>query len=101
MANWFCSVFNVVCRKRRSSPHCRSELIYSAWVVIVPGQKCLKKRKEKRNNMSINVYGVDDDKKVIYPLRVSSALVPYRPAICYCLNVMVFSTIPLFETLAD
>ena len=26
--------------------------------------------------MSINVYGVDDDKKVIYPLRVSSALVP-------------------------
>ena len=30
------------------------------------------------NNMSINVYGVDDDKKVIYPLRVSSTLVPDR-----------------------
>ena len=30
------------------------------------------------NNMSINVYGVDDDKKVIYPLRVSSPLVPDR-----------------------
>ena len=30
------------------------------------------------NNKSINVYGVDDDKKVIYPLRVSSALVPDR-----------------------
>ena len=25
-----------------------------------------------RNNMSINVYGVDDDKEVIYPLRVST-----------------------------
>ena len=29
-----------------------------------------------KNNMSINVYGVDDDQKVIYPLRVSSTLVP-------------------------
>ena len=28
------------------------------------------------NNMSINVYGMDDDKKVIYALRVSSRLVP-------------------------
>ena len=26
------------------------------------------------NNMSINVYGVDDDKKVIYPIHVSSTL---------------------------
>ena len=31
-----------------------------------------------RNNMSINVYGVDDDNEVIYPLRVSSTLVPDR-----------------------
>ena len=32
-----------------------------------------------RNNMTINVYGVDDDKEeVIYPLRVSSTLVPDR-----------------------
>ena len=30
------------------------------------------------NNTSINVYGVDDDRKVIYPLRVSSTLVPDR-----------------------
>ena len=30
------------------------------------------------NNMSINVYGVDDDHEVIYPLRVSSTLVPDR-----------------------
>ena len=28
------------------------------------------------NSMSINVYGVDDDKEVIYPLRVSSTPVP-------------------------
>ena len=28
------------------------------------------------NNMSINVYGVDDDKKVIYTLCVSSTFVP-------------------------
>ena len=42
MANWFCSVFNCcMCRKRLSSPRCRSELIDSAWVVIVPGQKCI------------------------------------------------------------
>ena len=30
------------------------------------------------NNMSINVYGVDDDKKVNYPLGVSSTFVPDR-----------------------
>ena len=29
------------------------------------------------NNMSINVYGVDD-KKVIYPLHISSTLIPDR-----------------------
>ena len=28
------------------------------------------------NNMSITAYGVDDDKKMVYPLRVSSMLVP-------------------------
>ena len=39
MASWFCSVFTVLYRKRLSSPRCRSELIDSAWVVIVPGQK--------------------------------------------------------------
>ena len=42
MANWFCSLFNVMCRKRLSSSRCRSELIDSAWVVIIPGQKCIK-----------------------------------------------------------
>ena len=38
MDNWFCAVFNVVCVVN----FCRSELIDSAWVVIVPGQKCIK-----------------------------------------------------------
>ena len=47
MANWFCSVFCCVCRKRLSSPRCRSELIDSTWVVIVPGQKCIKKQQQK------------------------------------------------------
>ena len=45
MANWFCSVFNVVCRKRLSSPRCRSELIdfgYRPWT-----QKCIKKYRSK------------------------------------------------------
>ena len=28
------------------------------------------------NNMFINIYGVDDDNEVIYPLHVSSTLVP-------------------------
>ena len=32
-----------MCRKRLSSPRCRSELIDSAWVVIVLGQKCIQK----------------------------------------------------------
>ena len=31
-----------------------------------------------RNNKPINVYGVDDDNEVIYPLRVSSTLMPDR-----------------------
>ena len=44
MANWFCSVFNVVCRKRLSSPRCRSGLIDYAWVAIVPGQKIRRKK---------------------------------------------------------
>ena len=36
-----------MCRKRLSSPRCRSELIDSAWVVIVPGQKCINKKIKK------------------------------------------------------
>ena len=37
----------VVCRERLSSPRCRSELIDSAWVVIVPGQKMHEKMHKK------------------------------------------------------
>ena len=35
-----------VCRKRLSSPRCRS-VIDAAWVVIVPGQKCIKNNNKK------------------------------------------------------
>ena len=31
-----------------------------------------------KNNLSINVYGVEDEKKVIYPLRVTDVVVPSR-----------------------
>ena len=31
-----------------------------------------------RNDLSINVYGVENDEKVIYPLRVSQTVVPDR-----------------------
>ena len=37
-----------MCRKRLSSPRCRSELIDSAWVVIVPGQKCIKNKNKNK-----------------------------------------------------
>ena len=38
-----------MCRKRLSIPRCRSELIDSAWVVIVHGQKCIKKQNKKNS----------------------------------------------------
>ena len=31
-----------------------------------------------KNNLSINVYGVEDEKNVIYPLRVTDAVIPER-----------------------
>ena len=40
-----------------------------------------------RKNMSINVYGVYDDKEVIYPICVSSTLVPDR----YCGSATVLT----------
>ena len=77
MANWFCCVQCCVCRKRLSSPRCRSELIDSSWVDIVPGQKCIKKKinnlKFKRTvipegNMKVTgsqfvLYWIHNDKK--------------------------------------
>ena len=53
MANWFCCVFNVVCRKRLFSLRCRSELIGSTWVVIVPGQKCINNKTKKRRETCV------------------------------------------------
>ena len=44
-------------------------------------------------NYMSNVYGVDDDKKVIYPLHVSPTLFQIDMSICYCLNVMVVTYI--------
>ena len=44
MTNWFCSVFNVVCVVNVCPVHAVDlELIDSAWVVVVPGQKCIKR----------------------------------------------------------
>ena len=45
-------------RKRLSSPRCRSELIDSAWVVIVPGQKCIKKMPAGEN---LSMIGTQND----------------------------------------
>ena len=45
-----------------------------------------------RNNMSINVYGVDNDKEVIIHIRAR---------ICYCSNVMVYSSTPPLGTIVD
>ena len=54
------------------------------------------------NNMSINVYDVDDDKKVIYPLHVSSTLAPggHVDLLLIERNGIQHYTPPL-ETLAD
>ena len=42
-----------MCRKRLSSARCRSELIDSAWVVIVPGQKCINKNNKKVGSLNM------------------------------------------------
>ena len=44
-----------ICRKRLSSPRCRSELIDSAWVVIVPGQKCIIKKKKMASSRAASL----------------------------------------------
>ena len=48
-----------VYRKRLSSPRCRSELIDSAWVVIVPGQKMHKKEGFSRNLLSTIIVEIE------------------------------------------
>ena len=55
-----------------------------------------------RNNMYINVYGVADGKEVIYPLRVTSTLVPDRHVdllLFECDAVQHYTTIKDFSTL--
>ena len=54
------------------------------------------------NNMSINVYGDDDDKEVIYPLRDSSTLVPDRHVdllLFECNGIQHYTTIRNFSRL--
>ena len=55
-----------------------------------------------RNNMSINVYWVDDDNEMIYPIRVSSTLVPDRHVdllLFECDGVQRYTTIRNFSRL--
>ena len=56
-------MFNVVCCKRLSSPRCRSELIESAWVVIVPEQKATNSGKATVFRLWINSFPTQVDVK--------------------------------------
>ena len=52
------------------------------------------------NNLSINVYGIEDGKKVIYPLRVSQTIVPDRhmDLLLYeCISIQHCTTIKNFS----
>ena len=53
------------------------------------------------NNLSINVYGVDDDKEVIYPSAFRLHLFRVDTWFCYCSNMEVYTTIPPLGTLVD
>ena len=55
------------------------------------------------NNLSINVYGIEDTKKVIYPLRVSQAVVSGRHVdlLLYERNSMQHTTIKNFSRLVS
>ena len=68
-----------MCRKRLSSPRCRSELIDSAWVVIVPGQKCIKKipRNLKLADIRLNhKKWFRTDKENYRPVSILRAILP-------------------------
>ena len=55
-----------------------------------------------KNNLSINVYGVEDDKKVIYPLCVTDSVVPGRHVdllLHECNGDQQYSTIKNFSRL--
>ena len=51
------------------------------------------------NNLSINGYGVENDEKVIYPIRVSQTVVPDRHVDGFTMNVIVYNILLLLETL--
>ena len=53
------------------------------------------------NNMFINVYGVDDDKKVIYPLRVSSTPTPLHSCQMLTLSSAITRKGPNFTRIRD
>ena len=53
MANWFCSVFNVV-RVVNVCPVHTVELIDTAWIVIAPEQKCINKKQNKKTRCDEN-----------------------------------------------
>ena len=58
----------------------------------------------KVNNLSINLYGIEDGKKVIYPLRVSQAVVPDRHVnllLYECNSVQNYSTMTNFSRLVS
>ena len=55
-----------------------------------------------KNDLSINVYGVDNNNKVIYPLRVSHTIVPNRHAdllLYECGGIQHYATISNFSRL--
>ena len=60
-----------MCRKRLSSQRCRSELIDSAWVVIVPGHKNALKKLKKR--MMLTVIPFIKQKTIIPRVKVSKS----------------------------
>ena len=57
-----------------------------------------------KNNLSINVYGVENDEKVSYPLRVSQTVVPVRHVdllLYECNIVQQYTTIRNFSRLVN
>ena len=58
----------------------------------------------KANNLSINVYGVESDEKVISPLRVSQTVVPDRAVdllLYECNSIQHYTTIKYFSRLVS
>ena len=54
----------------------------------------------KASNLSINVYGVENDEEIIHPLRVSQTVVPDRHEDLLRMNVILYNIIVPLKTLA-